>query len=127
MSSNTISQPFERDDDFVKSSRPVANIGKRFYTWATLGSLSGAAFLVGAMWTVVKRMGLPGSQMEICPLCFSFLVVVAFAFASQPEYPTLIHQKMQKALVTIGNSFLVYLIVVGGTGVVTGIECREIL
>lgn len=121
MSSNTISQPVERDDDFVKSSRPVATIGKRFYTWATLGSLSGAAFLVGAMWTVIKRMGLPGAQMEIYPLCFSFLVVVTFAFASQPEYPTQTHQKIQKGLVTIGNSFLVYLIVVGGTGAVSGI------
>ena len=121
MSSKNITQPVVEDDDFVKSSRPVANIGKRFYTWATLGSLSGAAFLVGAMWTVVKRMEFPGAQMEICPLCFSFLVIVAFAFASQPEYSTQRHQKIQKGLVTVGNAFLVYLIVVGGTGVINGI------
>lgn len=75
----------EEDDDFKRSRRPVANVGKRFYTWATLGSLSGAAFLVGAMWTTIKRLGLPGAGSEALPLCFSFLVIAAFAFASQPE------------------------------------------
>ena len=111
----------EEDDDFKRSRRPVANVGKRFYTWATLGSLSGAAFLVGAMWTTIKRLGLPGAQNEALPLCFSLLVIAAFAFASQPEYKTLRHQKIQKGLVAVGNALLIYLIVVGGTATIPGL------
>ncbi len=111
--------PILENGDNVPSARPVANIGKRFYTWATLGTFAGSSFLVGSLWALLKRLNVPTSSNEGWPLLFSFLIIVAFAFASEPEYHTRRHQKFQKGLVTIGNVLLVYLTVVGGTVVVT--------
>lgn len=107
--------------DFVPSTRPVANVGKRFYTWATLGTFAGASFLVSSLWALLKRLNVPTSTSEAWPLFFSVVVIVAFAFASEPEDATRRHQKIQKGLVTLGNALLVYFTVVGATAMVTGV------
>ena len=122
MSSQPGSQPpvVETDEDLVKSKRAAANVGKRFYTWATLGTFSGAAFLAGGLWTLVKRVGVKNAEGEGWPLLFSFLIVIAFAFASEPEYRTKRHQKVQKAILTLGNGLLLYFIVVGGCSTLQG-------
>ena len=112
------SQTEEKGDNVI-SARPVANVGKRFYTWATLGTFAGASFLVSGLWALLKRLGAFNANSEAWPLLFSFVIVVAFAFASEPEHTTRMHQKVQKGLVTLGNALLVYFAVVGGTAVVT--------
>jgi len=109
----------EENGDFVPSARPVANVGKRFYTWATLGTFAGASFLVSGLWALLKRLNVPTSTSEAWPLLFSVVVIVAFAFASQPEHTTTRHQKIQKGLVTAGNVLLVYFTVLGATTIVT--------
>ena len=112
----------EYGDDFTVDSRPVANIGKRFYTWATLGTFSGASFLVSALWQTLKKLGVGGLKFTHpgWPLLFSAIVVVAFAFATEPQHPTTLHQKVQKGLITVANTFLVFFTVMGGTSVVAG-------
>jgi len=106
------------NDDNVPSTRAVANVGKRFYTWATLGTFAGASFLVSSLWALLKRLNTPTSNSETWPLLFSFVIIIAFAFASQPEHKTYTHQKVQKGLLTVGNALLVYFAVVGATGIV---------
>ncbi|MFX1266011.1 MAG: hypothetical protein ACFFH0_11565 [Promethearchaeota archaeon] len=111
----------KENDDNVPSVRAVANVGKRFYTWATLGTFAGASFLVSGLWALLKRLNISNCNSEVWPLVFSFIVIIAFAFASEPEHKTYIHQKVQKGLLTIGNALLVYFAVVGATGVVSAI------
>ena len=111
----------EENSDFVPSARPVANVGKRFYTWATLGTFAGASFLVSSLWALLVRLDVPTATNEAWPLLFSFLVIAAFAFASEPEQHTQRHQKIQKGLVTFGNALLVYFTVVGAAAMVTGV------
>ena len=115
------SSQLEDNGDNVPSARPIANVGKRFYTWATLGTFAGASFLVSGLWALLKRLNIPTSTSEAWPLLFSVIIIVAFAFASEPEQTTRSHQKIQKGLVTVGNALLVYFAVVGGTAVVTKI------
>ncbi len=105
--------------DFVPSARPVANVGKRFYTWATLGTFAGASFLVSGIWALLMRLDQNVFKSEAWPLLFSVVVVVAFAFATEPEQITSRHQKIQKGLVTAGNILLVYFTVLGATTIVT--------
>ena len=118
MNTQSTTTQFEQDDDFTRSARPVANVGKRFYTWATLGTFTGASFLVGGLWALMNRLNVPSCKSEGWPLLFSFLVIAAFAFASESEFATKRHQKVQKGLLALGNALLVYFIVVGGSGVV---------
>ena len=104
--------------DFALDSRPVANIGKRFYTWATLGTFAGASFLVSGFWQTLKRFEIGGLKLTHpgWPLLFAAIVVVAFAFATEPEQQTTTaQQKIQKILITIANTLLVYFTVIGGT------------
>lgn len=114
----------EENADFVPSTRPVANVGKRFYTWGTLGTFAGASFLVSSLWALLKRLNVPTSTSEAWPLLFSVVVIVAFAFATEPEDTTRTHQKIQKGLVTLGNALLVYFTVVGATAMVTAVVGR---
>ena len=109
----------EENSDLVPSARPIANVGKRFYTWATLGTFAGASFLVSGLWTLLLRLNQSVFTSEAWPLLLSVVVVVAFAFASEPEQKTSRHQKVQKGLVTAGNILLVYFTVLGATTVVT--------
>ena len=111
----------EKNSDNTQSTRPIANVGKRFYTWATMGTFAGASFLVGSIWAILNRLDVPSANSEIWPLIISTVIIIAFAFATEPEHKTLKHQKFQKALITIGNILLVYFAVVGGTTVVTQI------
>jgi len=117
MNTQSTTTQTDEDEDFTRSSRPVANVGKRFYTWATLGTFTGASFLVGGLWALMHRLNLPSCENEGWPLLFSFGVIVAFAFASEPEVATKRHHKVQKGLLTLGNALLVFFIVVGGSGV----------
>jgi hypothetical protein len=108
--------------DFTQDTRPVANIGKRFYTWATLGTFSGASFLVSGLWQTLKGFKIGGVEFThpSWPLLFSAIVMVAFAFATEPEHHTTIHQKVQKALITVANTLLVFFTVIGGTAMLKG-------
>jgi hypothetical protein len=121
MDVKSVRNQVEEDGDLALSPRPIANVGKRFYTWATLGTFAGASFLVSSLWVIAKRLSIPFSSSEAWPLLFSVVVMVAFAFATEPGQPTRIHQKIQKGLVTVGNTLLVYFTVVGGSAVATGI------
>jgi hypothetical protein len=106
--------------DFAPDTRAVANIGKRFYTWATLGTFAGAAFLVGSLWQILRSVG--GSVFEhlAWPLVLSVLVLTVFAFATEPgSQHTKRHQKVQKGLITLANALLVYFAVVGGSALLT--------
>jgi len=109
------------DGDSQKSERPIANVGKRFYTWATLGTFAGACFLVSGVWALLTRLTDNFFTSEAWPLLFTVVVVVAFAFATEPEQKTSRNQKFQKGLVTIGNVLLVYFSVIGASTVVTQI------
>lgn len=44
----------KKTGDFDEDPSPAANIGKRFYTWATLGTFAGAAFLVTGLWQTLR-------------------------------------------------------------------------
>ena len=105
--------------DFQQSARPVANVGKRFYTWATLGTFAGACFLVNGIWSLFQRVWGNTFAAEGWPLLFTVIVIVAFAFATQPEQRTTWNQKLQKGLVTLGNVLLVYFSVIGANTVVS--------
>lgn len=110
------------DKDFQKSRKAAANIGKRFYTWATLGTFAGACFLVSGIWAICKRLCDGTFTNEAWPLLFSVIVIVAFAFATEPTDPdekTSTNEKIQKGLVTLGNVLLVYFSVVGANIVVS--------
>ena len=107
------------NDDNVPSTRAIANVGKRFYTWATLGTFAGASFLVSGLWALLKRFNTPTCSSEVWPLLFSFIIIIAFTFASEPEHKTNTNQKVQKGLLTVGNALLVYFAVVGATGIVS--------
>jgi hypothetical protein len=116
-------QPQKEDfGDFQQDKRATANIGKRFYTWATLGTLSGASFLVSGIWRMFKSLKIGGYAFtDHCwPLLFSAVVVVAFAFATEPGRETTIHQKVQKALITVANTLVIFFTVIGGTAVLKG-------
>ena len=115
-------QQIQDTGDFAQDSSSTANIGKRFYTWATLGTFSGASFLVGGLWQTLKRFEIGGLTFAHLgwPLLFSAIVVVAFAFATEPEQQTATHQKIQKVLIALANTLLVYFTVIGGTAIVTG-------
>ncbi len=107
------------DGDSQKSERPIANVGKRFYTWATLGTFAGACFLISGIWALFKRLWGTTFAGEAWPLLFTVIIIVAFAFATQPEQKTTWNQKIQKGLVTLGNVLLVYFSVLGASTVVT--------
>ena len=109
--------------DFAQDVRPVANIGKRFYTWATLGTFSGASFLVSGIWQTLQGFKAGGFEFTHLgwPLLFSAIVMIAFAFATEPEHHTTIHQKVQKALITVANTLLVFFTVIGGTAILKGV------
>ncbi len=116
--------PQQKQDtsDFASDVRPVANIGKRFYTWATLGTFAGASFLVSGLWQTLRYFEIGGLKFKHpgWPLFFSAIVMVAFAFTTEPEQQTTTHQKVQKTLITIANSLLVFFTVIGGTAVLKG-------
>ncbi len=109
----------KENGDFVPSASPVANVGKRFYTWSTLGTFAGASFLVSGIWALLMRLKETAFTSEAWPLLFSVVVIVAFAFATEPEEITSRNQKIQKGLVTVGNILLVYFAVLGATTIVT--------
>jgi len=110
----------KQPDDFTRDSKPVANIGKRFYTWATLGTFAGASFLVSSLWQVVQNIGVPDGKEKWVPLILSAIVVGAFAFATEPAQKTAVHQKAQKGLIAVANTLLVFFTVVGGNALVSG-------
>lgn len=112
-----MTQQKEREfDDFDQDKRPIANVGKRFYTWATLGSFAGATFLVCSLWDVCQRLGGPGFEHEKWPMIFSVVVVGMFAFATEPskKQHTNWNQKIQKGLIAVANILLVFFMAVGG-------------
>jgi len=116
-------QPKNKAGDFDPDESPVANIGKRFYTWATLGTFSGAAFLVGGLWQMLKLLEFGGLEFTHpgWPLLLSAIVIIAFAFATEPvSQKTTRGQKAQKALITLANALLVFFAVMGGTATVSG-------
>ena len=116
-------QPRNNTGDFALDARPVANIGKRFYTWATLGTFSGASFLVSGICQTLKGLEIGGLQFTHLgwPLLFSAILVIAFSFATEPEVQiTTKPQKVQKALITLANTLLVFFAVIGGTAAITG-------
>lgn len=76
---------------------------------------------LGLLWALLIRLKVPTSTSEAWPLLFSVIVIVAFAFASEPEQITRRHQKIQKGLVTLGNALLVYFAVVGVAAMVKGV------
>ena len=108
-------------DDFDRDKRAIANIGKRFYTWATLGTLAGATFLVGGLWQMFQRFGGETFKAQTWPLIFSVIIIGLFAFATEPSKAqrTELHQKFQKALIAVANMILVFFTVVGGTTIIT--------
>jgi hypothetical protein len=110
--------------DFDKDEKkPIANVGKFFYTWATLGTFAGATFLVSALWRVVKLLRICELEFEHpgWPLLFSAIVIIAFAFATEPvSQKTTKGQKAQKAIITLANTLLVFFTVLGGTKAVSG-------
>jgi hypothetical protein len=113
MNNSAEAEELPENGDFQMSNRPAANVGKRFYTWATLGTFAGACFLVSGIWAIFKRLWGTTFASEAWPLLFTAVVVVAFAFATQPEQKTTLNQKIQKGLVTLGNVLLVYLTIIG--------------
>ena len=107
--------------DFTPDTSAVANIGKRFYTWQTMGTFAGASFLVASMWQVLRSMGGDFFSHLAWPLALSALVIVVFALATEPRsQQTARHQKVQKGLITFANALLVYFAVVGGSAIVAG-------
>ncbi len=109
--------------DFDEDLSPAANIGKRFYTWATLGTFAGASFLVTSLWQTLKSFQIAGYGFENLgwPLVLSASVIILFAFASEPKSQTTTRaDKAQKALITVANTLLVFFAVIGGTVLVSG-------
>jgi len=121
MDKSAEAEELQENGDFQMSERPIANVGKRFYTWATLGTFAGACFLVSGVWALLTRLTDNFFTSEAWPLLFTVVVVVAFAFATEPEQKTSRNQKFQKGLVTIGNVLLVYFSVIGASTVITQI------
>jgi len=117
-----IEQPKIKTGDNDPDDSPVANVGKRFYTWATLGTFAGATFLVSALWQTLKiidvwelKFAHPG-----WPLLLAAIVMIVFAFATEPvSQKTTRAQKSQKAIITLANTLLVFFTVIGGTKAVT--------
>lgn len=108
---------FDRDE-----KKPIANVGKCFYTWATLGTFAGATFLVSALWRMLKLLEILELEFEHpgWPLLFSAIVIIAFAFATEPvSQKTTPGQKAQKAIITLANTLLVFFTVVGGEAAAT--------
>ena len=115
-------QPKHKVGDFDPDESPVANIGKRFYTWATLGTFAGAAFLVGGLWRMLKLLDF--GHLEFThpgwPLLLSAIVIIGFAFATEPvSQKTTRGDKAQKGLITLANTLLVFFTVIGGTEAVS--------
>lgn len=116
-------QPNDKSGDFDKDDSPIANVGKCFYTWATLGTFAGATFLVSAIWQVLKLLEISECKFTHAgwPLLLSAIVIIAFAFATEPISQTTTRaQKAQKGLITLANTLLVFFTVVGGAAAVTG-------
>ena len=103
-------------DDDVPDKKSIANVGKRFYTWATLGSFAGASFMVCSLWEVFQRFGGEAFKDQKWPMIFSIVVVGMFAFATEPseDQHTTWNQKIQKGLITVANILLVFFMAVGG-------------
>jgi hypothetical protein len=115
-------QAGQRTGDFDPDVRRVANVGKRFYTWATLGTFAGASFLVTAIWQILQRLGTGEDQFTHLgwPLLLAAIVVILFAFATEPKaQKTTRAQKTQKALITVANTLLVFFAAVGESAIVT--------
>ena len=97
----------KKTGDFDEDPSPAANIGKRFYTWATLGTFAGAAFLVTGLWQTLKSFQIAGYDFAGLgwPLVLSASVIVLFAFASEPKSQTTTRaDKAQKVLITVANT-----------------------
>ena len=97
----------KKTGDFDEDPSPAANIGKRFYTWATLGTFVGAAFLVTGLWQTLKSIQIAGYDFSGLgwPLVLSASVIVLFAFASEPKSQTTTRaDKAQKVLITVANT-----------------------
>ena len=94
----------------------LSRTGKQFYTWGTLGSFSGSAAAVVIVWTALKRMAPSHLSTELVPFVISLVLIGALAFFTEPpkeEEQTTWRQKGQKIVITILNSFMVYLSAVG--------------
>ena len=120
---NQNQQEKETSGDFNKDEKkPIANVGKCFYTWSTLGTFAGATFLVSGIWQVLKLLEIGECKFTHLgwPLLFSAIVLISFAFITEPEsQKTTGGQKAQKAVITLANTLLVFFTVVGGPKVVT--------
>lgn len=89
----------------------VDQAGKRFFTWGTMGTFTGATAIVLLMWNVLRDLGPGGLDSKYVPFALSFLIVGAFAFLTEPGKnveKTTGSQKAQKAMISIVNAFLVY-------------------
>lgn len=107
-----------KSGDFKSDTSGIANVGKRFYTWATLGSFAGVTFLVSSTWEILKDLK-PGELVFVnngWPLAISFIVLFGFALATEPESQTTTNaQKIQKLFITCANALLVYFSVLGAS------------
>jgi hypothetical protein len=118
-----VEQTKSKTGDFDPDDSPIANVGKRFYTWATLGTFAGATFLVSGLWQVLKLLEIGQCQFThpAWPLLLSGIVIIAFALITEPvSQKTTISQKGQKALITLANTLLVFFTVLGSTAAVIG-------
>jgi NADH:ubiquinone oxidoreductase subunit 5 (subunit L)/multisubunit Na+/H+ antiporter MnhA subunit len=109
--------------DFAADVSKRANVGKRFYTWATLGTFAGASFLVMAIWHILRRAAGEASTFNHVgwPLLISAIVIIGFACATEPKaQQTLRHQKAQKCLIAVANTLLVFFAVIGENAILIG-------
>ena len=118
-----IEQPNNKTGDFGLDDSPIANVGKRFYTWATLGTFAGATFLVSGLWQVLKLLELGKCQFTHpgWPLLLSAIVIITFAFITEPvSQKTTISHKAEKVLITLAITLLVFFTVIGSAVAVRG-------
>ena len=118
-----IEQPKSETGDFGLDDSPIANVGKRFYTWATLGTFAGATFLVSGRWQELKLLEIGECQFTHpgWPLLLSAIVIITFAFITEPiSQKTTISHKAEKALITLAITLLVFFTVIGSAVAVRG-------
>jgi len=96
---------------------PLANAGKQFFTWSTLGSLAGTVALVTLIWNVLKGLQFGGYDFgsNYAPFGLSLIIMGIIALLSEPDEKTTWRQKAQKAVITIANGLVVYAATVGLT------------
>ena len=118
-----VEQTKSKTGDFDTDDSPIANVGKRFYTWATLGTFAGAAFLVSGLWRVLKLLKICELEFRhpVWPLLLSAIVIITFAFITEPKsQKTTISHKAEKTLIALAITLLVFFTVIGSAASIRG-------